>query len=543
MTAADTALVLVSPPEALAARPRLFAALAQAFPVRFAPADIRDTVRAAAVIVVGAPGGGAPSAPWARGLPTLAFAGERASVTRRAPFTLRDMMGVDRRVRGITLHDRIVAPPPVGTADVLATRAGNAVWTRTRGLAPVHRIASPLAELAPAEVLYGLLGRCQLTAVALIQFLRDVSRGRAPQPPGLRAAFVFDDPNLHGRRYGHIDYATLVRHADDHGYHAAMAMIPLDAGLTHRTARTLFRDRADRVSLLVHGNDHTRGELLGAREDAAALAIAAQALRRIRRFERRCGVRVDPVMAPPHGLCSPAMTRALGAVGFDALTAIHPRPWTEARPSEPPLAGWRPVDFVGGCAVVPRVPLSSSTADLALRAFLNHPLIIYGHHEDVAGGLDKLAEVAATVNGLGYVRWMSVGDIVTSNAAVAVTGGHMRVRPFSRRVRMPIGSEITTLTVESPEDAIDGRILEGVSAGMPSGGQRCAAFGATVPAPDAGLLEIRLHGRTDVDPDAVAAPAWAPWPKLRRVVTEVRDRTAAHAPAMSRARAAAGRAQ
>ena len=47
-------------------------------------------------------------------------------------------------------------------------------------------------------------------------------------------------------------------------------------------------------------------------------------------------------MMPPHGLCSEPMARALGDVGFDALCAIHPLPWTEQPPADPPLAGWRP---------------------------------------------------------------------------------------------------------------------------------------------------------------------------------------------------------
>jgi len=55
--------------------------------------------------------------------------------------------------------------------------------------------------------------------------------------------------------------------------------------------------------------------------------------------------------------------------------------------------------------VIPRIPLTSSDADLALRAFLGHPLIVYGHHEDVAAGLEPLADVAARVNRLGDVRW------------------------------------------------------------------------------------------------------------------------------------------
>ena len=118
-----------------------------------------------------------------------------------------------------------------------------------------------------------------------------------------------------------------------HGYHASMAMIPLDAGRPHGPTVSLFRRRRDRLSLVFHGNDHVKQELLRPRAPDDALAMAAQAMRRIERFERRCGLPVDRVMTPPHGLCSESVTQALAAVGFDALCAIHPIPWTGAPPS------------------------------------------------------------------------------------------------------------------------------------------------------------------------------------------------------------------
>ena len=46
-----------------------------------------------------------------------------------------------------------------------------------------------------------------------------------------------------------------------------------------------------------------------------------------------------------------------------------------------------------------------------MRAFLDHPVVLYGHHEDLAGGLEPLARAAEAVNRLGDVHWMSMGDI------------------------------------------------------------------------------------------------------------------------------------
>jgi hypothetical protein len=533
--------VCVTPAEAWSERPRLFSALAEAFPVRFEPWT-PGRIDVAGLIVIDGPRALPSAAELSEALPTLAVADPSFVSAAPCPFTLQSGPGVDRRVHGLTLTDRfatvvagedpVVVGPVSGGDQVLATSDGQPVWTLSRRPAPLHRLRSALPELEADEVLYALLSKRQLTAVALVQFLRELTASHGWQPAPLRAAFLFDDPNLRWRSYGYIDYKRLVRHADEHGYHAAMAMIPLDAGRPHMPTVDLFRRRADRLSLIVHGNDHTKGELLATGDDATAQTIAGQAVRRIRRFEQRAGLGVDRVMAPPHGLCSQPTTRALGAMGFDALTAIHPLPWTETPPADPVLAGWRAAEFVAGCPVVPRIPLGSSAADIGLRAFLDHPLIVYGHHEDVAGGLEGLAETAAIINGLGDVAWTSVGQIVTSNAERRRSGDQLTLRPFARRVIAPVGPDVSALVVPRPQDSIDASALCGYMVrdlAHPSAPTRSAAFGEGVPlTPEAEhRLEITLHGPADTEPRLVPPPAWRPWPKLRRVVTEMRDRVVA----------------
>jgi hypothetical protein len=248
--------------------------------------------------------------------------------------------------------------------------------------------------------------------------------------------------------------------------------------------------------------------------------MAAQAVRRITRFERRTGLRVDRVMMPPHGLCSEPMSRALGAVGFDALCAIHPLPWTEDWRSGPLLAGWRPADFVGGCPVIPRMPLSCSSADIALRAFLDHPIVLYGHHQDVAGGLDLLAEAAARVNRLGAVRWTSAGEIAEGNHEVRVDGDRIVLRPYSRRLVLLADPSAGTLVVAEPDDVLGAGDLVGWS--LPDGAVR--GFGTEAPLAPGTPVAIRLHGAADVAAETVRVRGRRPGPKLRRVATEARDR-------------------
>ena len=506
----------MAPARAFEQRRRLFSALTSAFGVRFAGWE--PWSRPDALLCLSEPDRDLAGLEC----PVLVLGGESKSTGATARVELLSHAAVDRRVRGLALTDRLIGLSPGSPGvreDVLArTSGGGAVWLRTRGPFPVHRVGAALPELEAGEVLYALLSRRPLATLAVVHFLRELEKDW--RPPPLRASIVFDDPNLRWSSYGFIDYTRLLEHADRHGYHAAMAMIPLDAGRAHAPTVSLFRRRAERLSLVLHGNDHLKTELLSPADAESALRLGAQALRRTARFERRTGLAVDRVMMPPHGLCSRHMSEALAVLGFDALCAIHPLPWTADLPRDPPLVGWRPAEFVAGCPVIPRIPLCSSREDIGLRAFLDHPVVLYGHHEDLAAGLEPLARAADVVNGMGDAAWMSVGSIARTNHMVRWSGRLISVRPFSRRLQGSHPPAASTIRVLEPEDSLQAGVLTGWSLD----GGPVLPFGASAPLSGTGEWDVRLHAGHDVAPGAVPSPGWRAWPRVRRGVTEARDR-------------------
>jgi len=503
------AVVAVLPESELHLRPRLFAALEAALPVEFTGGRSAGAMAAIAI------GAGAE----ATGSPTLTFhCGDRGGRPDRVRFA--EQGSLDRRIRGLAVLEPLEGPE-LGAAEgaaveVLASSGRRAAWTRTGGPDAADRVASTLPELEPPETLRGLLGERPLALIALIEFLRRVSAPYADDPPPLRAAILFDDPNLRWRSYGFIDYRELLAHADRHGYHASIATIPLDASRQHRATVDLFRGRPDRLSLAFHGNDHLAGELIEVSSDAEGVSIVAQALRRARRLESRYGLSIDRVMTAPHGMCSASVARALGPLGFDALCAIHPLPWTEQPPPERPLAGWGPAEFAAGCAVIPRLPLSVGAEEIALRAYLDQPVILYGHHEDLADGLDLLAQQAAAVNRLGDAHWSSLGEIAGSNYSTSLRGGSLRVQPHAHRLRLSVPDTADSIVLERPPDP------EENFAGWTLGAE-VHPFDLPVPAGE-GTLDLRLAPSVPIDADAVPAPRPSVWPVLRRAATETRDR-------------------
>jgi hypothetical protein len=232
-------------------------------------------------------------------------------------------------------------------------------------------------------------------------------------------------------------------------------MVPLDGRLVARRVAELFR-REPRLSLMVHGNNHLRWELERAWSPDQRLAMLDQALERLGSFERRTGLPVSRVMAPPHGRCAEASAVAMRSLGYEALCVSRPYPWRDEPPPERPLAGWGVSEIVaGGLPVLPRLQITADPSELVFRALLGQPLIVYGHHGDVSQGLDALDAHADSIDRLGDVRWCSLGEIARSNYSTRVIPGGLELRPYSRLVELVIPSGCSQLRISPPAEGLD----------------------------------------------------------------------------------------
>jgi hypothetical protein len=503
------ARVAVVPPAAFHARPRLLGALEQALPVRFEPRAAGDWRELDAVVRIGDPSAAPP-------VPCLDAEGAEPEEHGRAATVLlvTGDVELDTRLWGAALTDAAagsVAPlMPTGPAALLAGCGGEPLWLRVA--AGHERIAMAPDELLPGEALRARLepGRC-LALLALVHFLRRVAGDRLPTPPPLRAAFVLDDPNLHWPTYGHVRYSALAGDAATHGYHVAIATVPLDSWFVHPRARRIFQSCGRELSLLVHGNLHDGPELGDVHSEATAARIGADALRRVAVMERRTGLAVSPVMAPPHERLSEPAARGMLACGFEAMTMSRPHPWLDGEwlarpPGAGPLVGWEIAEQIaGGLPVLLRSALSHPREDLVLRAFLDQPLILYGHPADLAGGLDTLREAAAQVNRLGPVWWTSLEDMVRSSVVTRRAGARLDVRLYARRVLVHV------------PDGVEEIVVSHVGSGLEP---------STMAVDRPGVVELSLPARIFAVEPQQRAGACGARPLLRRLASEARDRMA-----------------
>lgn len=522
-------LVGVYPGAELRRRPRLFAALAEAFPeVSFEARKAGGMAGLDALIEFGGESEARTAA--ASGLPALAALSPESEAGAATVVDFAAETGLDRRLQGQALPDRHlagIAPlEPGRSAEILARIAGAPVWFREGGL---DVVAVAAAELGETEPLRDRLGRERsLALLPMLELLRGLTTETAWQPPPLRATFLLDDPNLHWPSYGFLSLPDLGRHAAGHGYHLALAMVPLDARIAHPKATQLLRDRKE-ISLCVHGNDHFGAELGRVHEQGEALALATQALRRIEAFEQRTGVQVSRVMVPPHEECSEEMAAAVARTGFAAISMTRPFPWLSPPPQHwlnatgdgRALAGWHPADVTAsGMPVLLRHPFADahfSAAEVAIRAYLDQPLILYGHHDDLAEGLDVLAERSATVNRLGSVRWGSMGNLAAANLSRRLEGDLLRLRPHSRQITVEVPREARQAVVEPPWNA------DGEQAETPNG---TVPVGEPFDIPGPGPLNLHLQRPDAAAAKDIPAPPRSPWPLFRRLAGETRDRIA-----------------
>lgn len=433
----------------------LFSALERAYPVSFPGAD-PSALRAHDASILFREEDAELPRPAGRCLVYELDAPGTARVQRVA---FRDVEDVDRRLRGRTLEERSLAllrPLETAGGEVLAMAGGAAVWVRRRGPGgTTDHIRLPGTEgLMPPLLWDNLQNHRFFFLLTLVHHLYGVLNGSGWVPPPLRASFIIDDPNLRRPTYGFLRYPELAGAARSHRFHASIAVNALDLAATSSRMARFMAEHRDVLSLCVHGDDHSRRELMKPAGEDEAVALLSRMVRRIEAFEARWGIPVARVLVPPHDLCSPVVLHALARFPLDAVAVTRPFPWlppdgwSAGLGEAEALAGWHMADFVAGG--VPVIRRSAIPDNMIFRAFLNQPVIRYFHHPRFAGAMEVPLAAAREINAMGEVHWCSPGAIARTNYDAWVSGDGMLVRPFSRGIAVSIPESVTQLRVEAP---------------------------------------------------------------------------------------------
>ena len=283
--------VAVRPAAALAARPRLFARARRrrspcascrgAGPRRATASSCSPPTRRDATP---SPADGCPRSSW-RGATAAAEPREAVRLgddRRRSTGACAASSLHDRSARRPLRRGRRAAGAPAPSPDRSGpARRGARVQRRALRCCPSSQPDQVALRAALAARDRG--GRAGRTSCARC------APARLAPAAGARRASSSTTRTCAGASYGFIDYRRLARAR-------RRARLPRGDGddpARRRAAargrpRGCSRARRDRLSLVFHGNDHVKHELLAAgRRRSARSPLAAQAVRRIERFERR----------------------------------------------------------------------------------------------------------------------------------------------------------------------------------------------------------------------------------------------------------------
>ncbi len=460
---APRAVVGVCPTLAFHQRRRLFHALERVLPIQFAPRPEGQWRGLQALILFGedAGFGGHVSA---QRLPTIivekqcVYAGEADQMVRFAA-----VGRLDRTLRGQQMKSILaslgLASDGIRHVD-LATIGGRPLWQTSTTAPRVDRVAMSPAELKSGESVRDHLraGR-YFQLLPLFDFLRGITGDRHGDGP-VRATFIIDDPNLHWRSYGYVGFRSLAAHARTNGYHVTFATVPLDCWFAWPGAARIFRANGDVLSLTSHGAYHLRSELVAECSGRLSSQLFDDATARLDRFARRCGVPVSRVMVPPHSMSALPVHDALVGAGFEALCTSLGW-WADWPEDQASIAGIAAADVSpAGLPVFARHCLPSRFAreDALISAYLDQPVVLYGHPQDLSDGYDVLARAASWLRSVSPTIWLPLEGIARTNLVthfdVASATLHLKLLNRHCNVIAPAGARSASIQGPCSADSI-----------------------------------------------------------------------------------------
>ena len=236
------------------------------------------------------------------------------------------------------------------------------------------------------------------------------------------ANFIIDDPLLK-ESYGFLNYRQLLKLTDRIDFSVTIGFVPRNYKNTQRTVADLFRQRSDRLSICVHGCDHSEAEFV--EQDIGALntkiGLASQ---RMRMHEASTGVPYCEVMVFPYGRFSAQSLRALKANNYLACTNARVTPTDVENECDVPIADCLDIAVTkyGFPLFLRRYPVLHSSKgrrtgtveEFAADLFFGKPALIVEHHDFFRDHGETFLEFVNRLNSLSSeLEWTGLKEVVT----------------------------------------------------------------------------------------------------------------------------------
>jgi hypothetical protein len=246
--------------------------------------------------------------------------------------------------------------------------------------------------------------------VPLVFCLKWAFRDSAWSQPETNACLIVDDPPLK-RRYGFLDFREALDLMHRHNFTTTIAFIPWNWRRTDSRTLNLFQSHPERLSLVVHGCDHTASEF-AVRSTALLNRKIGTSTQRMECFRQRASIEADRVMVFPQGEFSPETGRALKLNGFVAAVNTEVAP-AQGAANETTIADLWSVAIMryGTFPIFTRRYAGHGIENFAFDALLGKPCLIAAHHEVFRDHGANLVDFVARLNSLKWnLVWRPLGE-------------------------------------------------------------------------------------------------------------------------------------
>lgn len=355
------------------------------------------------------------------------------------------------------------------------------------------------------------------------------------QSSGRYGALIIDDPLIRPQ-HGFLDFKKALVLMEEHNFSTVVGFIPHNYRRSLAPTAQIFRDHPKRLSICVHGNDHTAGEY--ASQDVAWLnTITKIAESRMRQHQKMTGVSCSNVMVFPHENFSVQALKVLKARNFHAVVNSSASPFqrkvdlTLAEMAQPAVLRY------GGMALFLRKYIDRLTPeDLAFGLFFGHPAFISEHHT-VFQCTEKLLQVVAMVNRMAPdTQWTDLETaVVNTSLRRKMADGGYAVRAYSATTRIVNESDSArkyTVEWNYPQGAPGIESLSRDGEGHPSFEVRDSTIRLQTEIPAGRSEELSVRYRNSYQTYNRLGLTWNVKAFLRRRISEARDGYATKSPAV-----------
>jgi hypothetical protein len=223
---------------------------------------------------------------------------------------------------------------------------------------------------------------------------------------------IVDDPPLK-RQYGFMNFAEAFDLMHHHNFTTTLAFIPWNWRRTHASTLSLFESHPERLSVVVHGCDHTTSEFAVRSTEVLNHKIRTST-QRMESFRRRASITAERIMVFPQGEFSPEVGRALKLNGFVAAVNTEVAPALPAGNETTIADVWSlAILKYGTFPIFTRRYLDHGIANFAFDALLGKPCLIAAHHDVFRDHARNLVDFVDRLNALKWnLVWRPLGEAI-----------------------------------------------------------------------------------------------------------------------------------